>query len=242
MQVNKPEQRRKRHLASHQVTLRNHEYVLYQNCPELKCIPARGPVIIAGEAASGKTTAMVEMALDLVRDTVPPLKGKRHLLWIRTLDGDSDSMWKLLYSMLLHSMPGKEITASRVSENAMKEWMNGWDFDVMVGSGERARLDTSKYEVVHIVQDCDVLSPMPSVDNTGVRVYSVHKRRGGNTSSYACSTHLSFRADVIIETSISGGDILPHQIVGTVMKARRSQSGHRFTIAFLPRHTDGVSI
>lgn len=244
MQFNKVTQRRKRHLAAHGVTLLNHQYTLYDNVPDLKCDTRRGCVIIAGERQSGKTMALMQMAVDLVQNTPRPSSGKRNLISIQTHADAVDSVWCLLYSLMLLGVPGKEITGPRTSEKLLKQWLSRFKMDIVIGSECMLDLDSDKYDVVHFLNDLDGFHNQLHIRLCklfpGIKATTVAKYTREAATSYECSMHFLFSSQVAIETSITRSDTIGDQVVGTLTRAQAMPSGHQFTICFLPKATNSV--
>lgn len=243
MQINKATQRRKRHLTARQVSLFNHPYVLYDNAPEVKYNTKRGPVIIAGERQTGKTVALMQMAIDLVRNTPHPVRGKRNLIAISVSNEDVDSIWCLLYSLMLTGVPGKQITGPRTSEMLLKQWLKSFKIDVVIGSECALNIEPTNYEVIHRLNDMPeqhgTMWPGTGYFVPGVRCTTIAKYKREQAFSYECSMRFLFASQIVIETSIIGNDKIGHMVRGTLARGQAWPTGHKFTIGFLHKKING---
>lgn len=243
MQINKVAQRRKRHLAARQVSLFNHPYVLYENAPIVSFNSKQGYAVIAGEHQTGKTVALMQLAIDVAGNTPRAVKGKRTLIAIHSHSHAVDSLWCLLYSLMLYGLPGKELTGPRVSEMLLKQWLKHRKIDIVIGPSCMSNIDLTKYEVVHMLNDIASYAHQTKIRMSriapGVRASTVAKYKREQAVSYECSSHFLFASQIIIETSITGNDQIGHQVVGTVTRARALPSGYQFTVSFLPKKTNG---
>lgn len=224
MQINKAAQRRKRHLTARRVTFRKLPYVLFDKAQENPVRPVEGLVIIAGEANSGKTAALLELAYNLARGTPRPYKGKRHLLHINPGENHPQRIWLMLYSLMIAGAIGHENVGPRTAERIVREMMLGMGFDVVLAAHTHLTEDP-RYEIVHTLVDDMMLFNYELNNKSGICAETIGIHRRENMTAYTTPVKRVFSSAAVVEVSKQGG-----MIGGKILRSKSGPTGMDFDI------------
>lgn len=231
---------RSRLLKARHVSLKNHQYPLFESDPSFTVGCGRSALLVVGYRQTGVSTTLYDIALSLVRETPRPVTKKRHLLLVRSAE-HPDYVWQALYSSLIIGHIDLDKYEPRVSELSLKSWLKGYGFDMIVkGPYANPTLDKSDYEIIHEVCDADLgLIGFLSRGHLGIKCLGASMAKRDNAVAVSYPLRWQLIAGVVLQTIPPHPDDDQPRIMVQVDKYRAdppgSFIGKKFVITTLPR-------